>query len=282
MTLLLVDGNSVLNRAYYATTNLTNGATYGFLNMLFRELGESAATHLAVAFDVRAKTFRHEIYPEYKAGGRPMPDDLVLQFADTKKLLEIMNIQIHEKSGFEADDILGTLSAAAERAGHTTVIMTGDRDMLQLVADKTAVHLTTTNSTEIYNQARIMTEYGVSPAQLIDVKALMGDKSDNIPGAKNVGEKTALALIRDFGSLENVLQSKHEKIEPYREIVQTSHTLAKINRDIPLDFDFEKFAFSLPLEKHVYEAFKSRSFMSLCRRENLWDFPNSPKQLTMF
>ena len=279
--LLVVDGNSVLNRAFYATTNLTNGATYGFLNMLFREIIESNATHLAVAFDVRAKTFRHQIFADYKAGRRPMPDDLAAQLADTRNLLGIMGIKIFEMAGFEADDLLGTMASKASAAGHDVIVMTGDRDMLQLVGERVVVHLCTTNDTQVYNTGRIRMEYGVTPRQLIDVKALMGDKSDNIPGAKNVGEKTAVALIKDYESVEKLLAtidrspfalraSVREKVEACRDIVITSRALAEIKCDVDLDFHIDKLEFALPLSKEVYEAFKIRNFHSLCRRENLW------------
>ena len=272
--LLLVDGNSLLNRAYYATT-LTNGAVYGFLNMFLKALQDTGATHAAVTFDVRAKTFRHKMYTEYKANRKPMPEDLAAQLADLKKILNIMHITMFEKEGYEADDIIGTISRLASAEQVQTIILTADRDCLQLISDNTEVHLTKTGVTliEVYDKKRIEKEFGVSPKQLIDIKALMGDKSDNIPGAAGVGEKTALGLIKQFGSVENLLESidSYPKLVPSKDLIIKSRELAEIKCDVEIEFSIDKLAFALPMSKPVFNAFKERAFHSLCRRDNLWD-----------
>jgi DNA polymerase-1 len=269
--LLLVDGNSLINRAYYATT-LSNGATFGFINMFLRAVEQTGVTNVAVAFDMRAKTFRHQMYDQYKANRRGMPDDLAAQLNDLKKILTVMGVQMFEKSGFEADDIIGTIAQTAGERGYHTIILTGDKDAFQLVSKNTEVNLTRTGVTnmEIYDVDRIFAEYGVSPKQLIDIKALMGDKSDNIPGAKNVGEKTAVKVIKEFGTVEN---------SPYNtdEMVIKSKILAAIKCDVEIDIDFKKLGFKYPLTRDVFLAFKTRNFNSFLRRSNLWDEDTAPK-----
>ena len=282
--LLLIDGNSLINRAYYAfggggvltwNGNPTN-ATYGFLNMFFKAVGDSSPKYIAVAFDMRAKTFRHKMYQQYKATRKGMPDDLAVQFEDLKNLLKIMGIAILECEGYEADDIIGTLSKACT---HQTVILSADRDGLQLIDDCTEVHLTKTGVTnlEVWDKEKVSAEYGLVPAQFIDLKGLQGDKSDNIPGAAGVGEKTALELMREYGSLENIYanlekirESLRTKLENSRDTVFLSRDLARINTNVPCDCDTAHFTFKLPMSKEVYDAFDSRGFKSLCKRPSLW------------
>jgi len=290
--LLLIDGNSLINRAYYAFGGggaLTwNGsptnATYGFLNMFFKAVADSKPKNVAVAFDMRAKTFRHKMYNEYKATRKGMPDDLAVQFEDLKKLLKIMGVTILECEGFEADDIIGTLSKACT---HPTVILSADRDGLQLIDDCTEVHLTKTGVTnlEVWDTEKVVSEYGLTPAQLIDLKALQGDKSDNIPGAMGVGEKTALELMHEYGSLEKIYENLEQireslraKLETSREMVFLSRDLARINTKVPCDCDPAHFFFTLPMSKEVYDAFDSRGFKSLCKRPSLWkeDYYSEP------
>jgi len=268
---LLVDGNSLINRAYYATA-LANGGSYGFLNMFFKALQDTQATHVVVAFDVRAKTFRHKLFDDYKAGRKSMPDDLAAQLCDLKVMLGLMNITMFEKEGFEADDIIGTLAQKFKE--HEVIILTADRDLLQIIDENVKVELTKTGVTniEIYDVARIQKEYGVTPKQLIDIKALMGDKSDNIPGAPGVGEKTAFTLIKEFGSVESLLETTDiAKVKDNAEIIRTSKTLATINCSVPLDnVKLSSLAFSLPLARDMAEEFKQRNFLSFLRREGLW------------
>lgn len=267
--LLLVDGNSLINRAYYATS-LTNGATYGFLNMFLKELIDLAPTHVAVAFDVRAKTFRHEMFKDYKAGRKPMPDDLAAQLTDLKTLLDIMGIKMFSQAGFEADDIIGTLSKTAK--GFEVIVLTADRDMLQLIDENVRVVLTKTGVTnvEVYDVPRIYAEFGVMPTQLIDVKALMGDKSDNIPGVAGIGEKTALKLVQSGADLD-----------AYAEY-DMCYALAKIKCDMELNPDWDALKFAFPLSGEVFRAFKERRFNSICARTNLFSSTGSPVQQSFF
>lgn len=288
----MIDGNSLINRAYYAfgtsggitwNGNPTN-ATYGFLNMFFKAVGDIKPKYIAVAFDVRAKTFRHKMYTEYKATRKGMPDDLAVQFVDLKELLKTMGVTILECEGYEADDIIGTLSKACT---HPTIILSADRDGLQLIDDCAEVHLTKTGVTnlEIWDVARVKAEYGLTPEQLIDLKALVGDKSDNIPGATGVGEKTGLELMLEYGrleniydNLENIRESLREKLRTSKDMVYLSRDLARINTKVPCNCNTETFIFNSPMGKQVYDAFDQRGFKSLCKRPSLWteDFYSEP------
>ena len=270
--LLLVDGNSLINRAFYATS-LKNGAVFGFVNMFMRAVENTGATHVAVAFDMRAKTFRHKLSADYKANRKGMPDELATQFADLKKLLAVMRVAMFEREGFEADDIIGTLSrvfgaVTGQKTGDNkeplaVVILTGDRDAFQLIRDDVTVHLTKSAGTEIYDTGRIMTEYGVTPAQMIDVKCLMGDTSDNIKGVAGVGEKTALKVIKQCGSVDK---------SPYANdpSVALSKVLATIQCDIELGAELDDLAWGLPLSREVFDAFKLRGFNSFLNRSTWW------------
>ena len=210
---MLVDGNSILNRAFYGIPLLNNkagvhtNAVYGFFNILLRHIEEDRPDDLCVAFDVKAPTYRHELYADYKAGRRAMPDELREQFPIVKKLLDAMGISRFEQAGLEADDIIGILSRRADNNEERCVIVTGDRDTLQLISDRVVVRLATTSpkgpSDTLYDKAMLQEKYGLSPAQMIDLKALMGDSSDCIPGVAGVGEKTALNLLHQYGDLDN-------------------------------------------------------------------------------
>ena len=296
--LLLIDGNSLINRAYYAfggggalshNGNSTN-ATYGFLNMFFKAVGDIKPKYIAVAFDMRAKTFRHKMYTEYKATRKGMPDDLAAQFDDLKGLLKTMGVTILECEGYEADDIIGTLSKASK---HKAIILSADRDGLQLVDDCTELHLTKTGVTnlDVWSEDRIKTEYGLTPEQLIDLKALIGDKSDNVPGALGVGEKTALDLMREYNSLEkiydnleNIRESLREKLKTSRDLVFLSRDLVRINTEVPCDNKIETFTFKTPMGKEIYDAFDSRGFKSLLKRPSLWteDFYSEGTEIQRF
>ncbi len=253
MSLLIIDGNSILNRAFYGIKVLTThdgtptNALVGFLNIYLRLLEQTGADKVAVAFDRKAPTFRHAMYSEYKAGRKGMPEELAVQLPLIKDLLVGLGCTVLEQDGYEADDILGTLSAAAVREGVPCFVATGDRDSLQLVGDGVTVLLAATRmgqpETLVYDEAAIFEKYGLKPAQLIDLKALMGDSSDNIPGVPGVGEKTALDLLHRFGSLDGVYEhleddsirdSLRRKLSDGRESAYLSRTLGEICRTMPL------------------------------------------------
>lgn len=210
MKLLVIDGNSIVNRAFYGIRALSNkkgvftNAITGFLNILFKLQNGLQPDCIAVAFDLRAPTFRHKMYPDYKGTRKGMPDELAMQMPYVKEILRAMGIAVVEQEGWEADDILGTLSHAAELGGNTAVVATGDRDSFQLITDKVSVNLASNKEDIFYTPADIKEKYGVDPIQMIEVKALMGDSSDNIPGVKGIGEKTAYDLIQKYSTVSNI------------------------------------------------------------------------------
>jgi len=259
--LLVIDGNSIINRAFYGVKALTTkdgrytNAIVGFLNILARLREMSGATHIAVAFDRKAPTFRHKAYAEYKAGRKGMPEELRQQLQPLKDILAAMGLTLVELDGYEADDILGTLSKAAAEAGDTCFIATGDRDSLQLVGERVSVLLATTKmghpETVVYDPAAIQEKYGLTPAQLIDLKALQGDTSDNIPGVPGVGEKTALDLMQRFHSLDDIYEnldtldirdSLRGKLSAGRESAYISRMLGTICREAPIDRNVDTYA----------------------------------------
>ena len=213
--LLLMDGNSIINRAFYGVPDLTNkdglhtNAIYGFLNIMFKVLEEENPSHLLVAFDRKEPTFRHKMYEEYKGTRKPMPEELAEQLPVLKELLQAMQITIFSKEGIEADDILGTMAKKGEKEGYDVVVLSGDRDLLQLATDRILVRIPKTKGgktiVEDYHTAQVIEKYGVTPSQIIDLKGLMGDASDNIPGVKGVGEKTAVKILTLFGTVENAI-----------------------------------------------------------------------------
>ncbi len=254
MSFLILDGNSIVNRAFYGVKALTTkdgrytNAVFGFLNIYFRLQELTEATHVAAAFDVHAPTFRHRMYEEYKAGRKPMPEELREQMPVVKELLTLLGVKVVTKEGFEADDILGTLSAVAEQAGMPCYLATGDRDSLQLVSDTTQVLLASTKAgqpdTARMDKAAIAEKYGLTPSQLIDLKALMGDTSDHIPGVPGVGEKTALSLLHEFGSLDalydvldeaTIRESLRQKLIAGKDSAYLSRELGTICREAPID-----------------------------------------------
>ncbi len=254
MKLLVIDGNSIMNRAFYGIRLLTNkkgmptNALTGFLNILLKLLKEEEPDHIAAAFDLHAPTFRHKMYDGYKGTRHAMPEELRTQMPIIKQLLKALGITIVEKEGFEADDIIGTLSHAAEAAGGECVISTGDRDSFQLITDKVTVRLASNKEDIIYTPAKIGEVYGVTPREMLEVKTFMGDSSDNIPGVPGVGEKTALGLIQKYhtvdyiyGNLDAIEVTKgvRAKLENGRESAELSRKLAEIvlNAPVPLDMD---------------------------------------------
>lgn len=247
--IIVFDGNSILNRAYYGirplstATGIPTNAVYGFINIILKNLKMCPdALYGAVAFDMRAPTFRHKMFEGYKANRHGMPDDLAAQLPYAKKAAEFLGLKVLELEGYEADDILGTLSARACGEGMECIVVTGDKDSLQLINSCTTVYLAATNETKIFDEAAFMEKYGVSPSVFVDVKALMGDSSDNIPGVKGIGEKGALKLIAEYGSLDGVYAAAEgikgsvgEKLRADKDNAYLSYRLAAIAKDIPLD-----------------------------------------------
>ena len=256
MKLLAIDGNSIMNRAFYGIKALSNSkgqftnAITGFMNIYLKEIGQVQPDCAAVAFDLRAPTFRHKANADYKANRKGMPDELAQQMPVIKELLTDLGIKVVECEGYEADDILGTLSKACADSGNECVILTGDRDSFQLVSDSVTVRLAGTKETKIYTPARIMDEYGVQPRQMIEVKALMGDSSDNIKGVSGIGEKTALSLIQQTGSVDSLYEqladikltpSVRAKLENGHQDALDSRFLAEIFLQVPIDTDIESY-----------------------------------------
>lgn len=250
MKLLAIDGNSIMNRAFYGIKLLSNSkgqftnALTGFMNIYLKEIGEVKPDCVAVAFDLKAPTFRHKANAAYKANRKGMPEELAQQMPVIKELLGDLGIKIVQCEGYEADDILGTLSKAVADSGNECYILTGDRDSFQLVSDRVTVRLATTKETKIYTPDRIMEEYGVTPRQMIEVKALMGDTSDNISGVKGIGEKTALSLIKQEGDVKTLYEhladikltpSVRTKLENGLQDAIDSRFLAEICLEAPVD-----------------------------------------------
>lgn len=280
--LVLIDGNSLINRAFYAMPVLTtkNGtftnAVYGFMNMFFKMLGDIKPTYVAVAFDMKAPTFRHKMYAEYKGTRKPMPEELRPQIPLLKEVLTLMGITVIEKEGSEADDIIGTI---AKHTNIQTVIITGDKDSFQLVDQETEVHFTKRGITDVdvLNNLNFTEKTGITPSQVIELKALMGDSSDNIPGIKGVGEKTAISLIQTYGDLDNIyahvdeLKGKlKEKVVENKDMAYLSKTLATIDTDCGVDTNVCKMAISMPFSQEVKRKFIELEFKSLYRKDELF------------
>ena len=254
MKVLAIDGNSIINRAYYGIRILSTkegiftNAIYGFTNILLKLIDENNPDLILVAFDLKAPTFRHKIYADYKAGRKPMPDELSVQIPIMKDLLRAFGCGVLELEGYEADDILGTIAKRANEKGDSCVIATGDRDSLQLVSENVSVHLAATKAgkpeVRIYDIAKVKEEYGVTPEQMIEIKALQGDTSDNIPGVQGVGPKTASTLIQQFGNIENLYENLENadlrenlknKLSNNKDNAFLSKTLGTINCDVPIE-----------------------------------------------
>ncbi len=283
--LLVIDANSILNRCFYgvaplsAPDGLPTNALYGMMNVLISQLDAIKPDYAAAAFDVHCPTFRHEMYSEYKAGRHETPPELLAQFPYSKEVFEAMGVSVIEKAGYEADDILGTLSLEAENEGGIeSYILTGDRDSLQLIGERTFVLLATNKETQRVDRGAFFEKYGVDPSQFVDVKALMGDSSDNIPGIAGIGEKTALKLISEFGTLENIFESlpeaKHTpslraKLEGGRESAYTSRTLARIERHAPIGVGIADVEYKGIDEARLYSLFSRFGFSKLIAKMGL-------------
>lgn len=281
---VLIDGHSILNRAFYGVPDLTNSAgfhtnaVYGFLNILFKILEEENPDYLTVAFDVKAPTFRHEMYKEYKGTRKPMPEELRQQVPVMKEVLSAMGIRTMEQAGLEADDILGTLAKRAEKQGIAVSLVSGDRDLLQVATDQIKIRIPKTKGgkTEIedYYAVDVEKKYQVNPVQFIDLKALMGDTADNIPGVPKVGEKTATDLMVTFGSLDNLYahleevskSAVRESLKNNQELAYLSKRLATINVDSPLEFSFEDARVKDFYTQEAYVIFKKLEFKNLLSR----------------
>ena len=285
--LLVVDGNSILNRAYYGVRILTNSAgmptnaLFGMVNILSKQLDALSPDYLAVAFDLKAPTFRHKMFADYKAGRKPMPEELAIQLPYAKDVCRAMGFTVLEKKGYEADDILGTLAATAYNTKDTEAyILTGDRDSLQLISEdgRIKVLLAGNNETTTMDEEKFKEKYGVSSTVFVDVKALMGDSSDNIPGVPGIGEKTALKLIAEHGSLDGVYETidsaghsagLKSKLENGKESAYLSRDLARINCTVPLDLDFDKLKNNGFDREQLAKLFTLFGFSTLLKRFGL-------------
>ena len=273
--LILIDGNSLLNRAFYATPVFTTkdgkptNGVFGFVKLLLKIISDKNPTHIAVAFDVHAPTFRHTMYGDYKAGRKPMPEDLAVQFPVLKEVLALMNIRICEMPGHEADDIIGTL---AKRFSLQTYIYTGDRDSYQLVDETTSVCYTKKGVSDLLelSSENFKDEIGLTPTQIIDLKALMGDKSDNIPGVAGIGEKTAYGLLESYHDLDGIYAhideikgATQKKLIENKETAYFSRTLATIELDAPIDVTLTDCLLKTPFPHALKEKFAELEFKSL-------------------
>ena len=275
--ILIIDGNSIINRAFYGIPLLTNkngeftNAVYGFLNIFFKLFEEENPNYVAVAFDLKAPTFRHLKYSDYKGTRKGMPNELALQMPILKEVLTKMNIKIYEKEGFEADDILGTIAKTTEKMGISPVVVSGDRDLLQIATDKIKIRIPKTKAgkTEVedYFEKDVFEKYGVSPAEFIEVKALMGDTSDNVPGVPSIGEKTALKIITQFKTVENAI-AHYEEVKPkkassnlfeFKEQAILSKELVTILTNADIGFNLE--------ETKVNDIFNSEAYSVIHRLE---------------
>ena len=285
--LLLIDGNSILNRAFYGLPDMTNSqglhtnAVLGFLNIMFKFLEEENPTHLAVAFDLKAPTFRHKMFADYKGTRKGMPDELREQVPVIREVLQAMNIPLMMKEGYEADDLLGTMSVLGEEAGFEVKIVSGDRDLLQLATKKVQIRIPKTNRAgtvvEDYYEDDVLEKYQVTPKEFIDVKALMGDASDNIPGIPGIGEKTALKLLNQYGTIENLKEHMDElkgkmgeKVRTNIELGLLSKKIATIITDAPVELDLDAWKYEgQEYNDDLAEFYRRYDMNSLLKRMSL-------------
>ena len=288
MKLLAIDGNSIVNRAYFGIRPLSNKAgfpthaIYGFLNILRRIVEETLPDALCVCFDRREPTFRHEAFEDYKAHRTGMPEELAVQIPKLKEVLDAMNIPRFEMAGWEADDLLGTIAARCEAAGHSCIIATGDKDALQLITEDTYIYLVSTSKgqtvTREMDPMKFREAYGFPPCGIVDLKALMGDASDNIPGVRGIGEKTGMELIQRYGSVERIYEeldtlelkpAVRKKLEEGREAAKMSYDLATIRRDAPLELNFETTLRKPVNQSALYQLFLELEFTRLIQEMGL-------------
>ena len=305
--LLVVDGNSIMNRAFYGIMGskmlmtkdgtYTN-AVYGFLAIIFKVIDDLKPEYMAVAFDLKAPTARHKMYEGYKANRHGMPDELAAQMPIIKDVLRAMNITIIEKEGYEADDVLGTLAKAGEADGVDVTILSGDRDTFQLATDKVTIRIPRTKAgkteEEDFDRNKVLETYGVEPKQLIEVKGLMGDTSDNIPGVPGVGEKTALNLIKEYKTIENLYKcldegtavsvkgKMKEKITENKDLADLSRFLGTINVEVPIDEKIEDLKVKEWNNEAVLDIFKELKFNRFIDRFNLGNFQEKKEVKNLF
>ncbi len=296
--LVLIDGHSILNRAFYGLPELTNAqglhtnAVYGFLNIMFRILEEEKPDYLAVAFDVHAPTFRHEMYEAYKGTRKPMPEELREQVPVMKDVLKAMGVVIMERPGLEADDVLGTLAKKAQSLGLEVTLVSGDRDLLQVADEHIKIRIPKTKQgrTEIedYYPADVERTYGVTPLQFIDLKALMGDTADNIPGVPKVGQKTAAELMGQYGSLDAVYahveeitkKSIRESLKENKDLADLSKVLATIRIDSDVELDYQAARAEGYYTEEAYQLFKQLGFKNMLNRFEAKEKGEEQKELT--
>ena len=293
--LVLIDGNSIMNRAFYGimgskmlmtSDGKYTNAIYGFLSILFKILEDINPKYLVVAFDLKAPTARHKMYDGYKANRKGMPDELAAQMPIIKQILKAMNIDVIEKEGYEADDVLGTLAKYGEKQGLDVTILSGDRDTFQLASDNITIRIPRTKmgktETELFDKKKIIETYGLEPKQLIEVKGLQGDTSDNIPGVPGIGEKTAISLIQKYNSIENLYEKlenneddlkgkQRENLVSNKQLAFLSKTLGTINTEVPIEDNLEDFKVEEWNNEEVLEIFKSLNFNRYIERFNLQD-----------
>ncbi len=279
--MLVIDGNSILNRAFYGIRPLTTkeglhtNAIYGFVNILLKNMQQLAPHYCAVAFDLKAPTFRHKQYSEYKAGRHATPEELLMQMPYAKQAAKALGFVVLEKEGYEADDILGTLARMGDESGIETYVLTGDRDSLQLISDNTKVLLAGNQDTVVFDRDKFFEKYTIQPEQFVDLKALMGDSSDNIPGVAGVGEKTAIKLIASEGSLENLytdIESKDisaslkQKLVNSKDMAFLSQFLARIETNVPLEMHVEDIEYKGYENELLVELFTKLEFYNFIKR----------------
>lgn len=285
--ILVIDGNSIINRAYYGMRPLTTKsgksthAVYGMINIVSKQLSALKPDYAAVAFDLKAPTFRHKMFPEYKAGRHETPEDLISQFPDAKECMELMGLHVLELEGYEADDIQGTIAKMAHLFPDTeSYVLSGDRDLLQLIDDKVTVLLATNSDTKVMRQEEFREEYGICPTCFVDMKALMGDSSDNIPGVAGIGKKTAATLIQNFGTLENIYENLddkriskgvREKLANNKDNAYLSRELARINLQAPIEKNLEDLAYNGLDKAGLYKKFTELELNSLIVKFGLND-----------
>ncbi|MDD5015113.1 MAG: 5'-3' exonuclease H3TH domain-containing protein, partial [Atribacterota bacterium] len=279
---ILVDGQGLLYRAFYALPQLTTtygqivNAVYGFTMILIRLLEEEKPEYIVVTFDTPVPTFRHKKFKEYKAHRKKMPEELISQIPLIKEIINNYNIAICSKEGYEADDVIGTIAKEAEKRNCSTIIVTADKDAFQLISPHTKIMTTIKGVTEvkIYDEEGIKKKYGVGPEKIVDILALKGDASDNIPGVPGIGEKTAVALIKELGSVENILnnidkiskKSLREQIKKYEDQIKMSKMLATIVKEVPVKYDFDSFKVKAANYQELWKIFKKLEFKNLLKK----------------
>jgi len=283
--IMLIDGNSIVNRAFYGVPLLTNSkglytnAVYGFFNILFKLIDDEKPTKMAIAFDLKAPTFRHEKFADYKGTRKGMPEELRSQMPVLKELLRLLNIKQYSCEGYEADDILGTLSKISEEMGYDTIVVSGDRDLLQIASETLKVKIPKTKGgkTEVedYFAKDVVEKYGVTPAEFIEVKALMGDTSDNIPGVPSIGEKTAVKIIQQYKTVEEAIKNADDvkpakaaaNLKEFEEQARLSRFLVEIERNAPVELDVENMpCIGKEISKEAYDYIKELEFKSMLQR----------------